>query len=158
MGLKKRLRAARARFHSTVTLAAQPTVQKLGRRLRLRARIRLINRWGAANPKTAVAVFAAVMAANIAVGIAISPGSAAEPDLGGIMSVSGMTRGSRQLDAVASQTRDCIEAISADAERSRSVLDSLLALPVMTEADSVRVAAEYNKLSTYAKLLSNEQD
>jgi len=159
MGLKKKLRAGRDSFHSAVANAVTPAMRRLGRRLRLRPRIRLLNRWGTTHPKTAATVFAAIMAVNIAVGVVISPGKGvASPDLAGIVSVSGMTCGNRHIDALAAQTRERIEAITSDANRSQQTLDSLLALPVINADDSARIAAEYRKLSTYAKMLSNEQD
>lgn len=160
MGLIKKLRTRRNDFHTKLRAALQPAVGRLGTKLRIRARMRLANRWAAAHPKKTFAITVTVLTVEFFVVTFCFPWqsqSRSPINLDGIDNIDRMFVNRRKMDNLGKQSRQVIEDEVEKSRQLRSEIDSLLAVPEKTAADSARIIALYNEFQAISTTLTTDE-
>ena len=151
-----------AQFQQQATNAVRPKVRRLSDRLRIPARIRLANRWGAKHPKRVFAIsFTTVfclMVGSIAsdfYSFAKSRNAKTEsPSLiSDIPSIQSITDYNNHINDQKSVSRHIVGEIGNTGLRLKAELDSLMDLPVKTHEDSLQIVNKYRRLERYVDII-----
>lgn len=158
MGLRRRMKAARAEFHEGVRMTFQPIFARLGRRLRLGARIRMANRWAAAHPRKLFAIIAGILVVNFVTGTFLFPGYVSRNmAVAEINSFDSVFINRRIIDNSRQDRRRLLEEEVERMQVLRTEIDSLLALPEKTAEDSTRIIKAFNQLEAISTTLTTDE-
>jgi len=161
---RKTLRESRLRTHQLVRSWLQPKLGAIGIKYRLAGRIRLANIWAKKHPRRTFAYVTGsllfVLVANIAVdGLLANSNELNEPnelnELSAIAPVDPMLEGFRTIQAYKTVHRSTLMNLTAKGQLLHEELDSLIALPHKTHADSVHIIQSYRQLESIVKSLKN---
>ena len=161
---RKTLRESRLRTHKLVRSWLQPKLGAIGIKYRLAGRIRLANIWAKKHPRRTFAYVTGsllfVFVANIAMDGRLSNSNELnEPnelnELSAIAPVDPMLEGFRNIQANKNVHRSTLMNLSAKGQLLHEELDSLIALPHKTHADSVHIIQSYRQLESIVKSLKN---
>ena len=161
---RKTLRESRLRTHQLVRSWLQPKLGAIGIKYRLAGRIRLANIWARKHPRRTFAYVTGsllfVLVANIAVdGLFANSNELNEPnelnELSVIAPVDPMLEGFRAIQANKTVHRGTLMDLTVKGQLLHEELDSLIALPSKTHADSVHIIQSYRQLESIVKSLKN---
>ena len=158
---RKTLRESRLRTHQLVRSWLQPKLGAIGIKYRLAGRIRLANIWARKHPRRTFAYVTGslllVLVANIAVDGLFAKSN--EPnelnELSVIAPVDPMLEGFRAIQANKTVHRGTLMDLTAKGQLLHEELDSLIALPYKTHADSIHIIQSYHQLESIVKSLKN---
>ena len=161
---RKTLRDSRLQTHQLVRSWLQPKLGAIGIKYRLAGRIRLANIWARKHPRRTFAYVTGslllVLVANIAVdGLFAKSNELNEPnelnELSVIAPVDPMLEGFRAIQANKTVHRGTLMDLTAKGQLLHEELDSLIALPHKTHADSIHIIQSYRQLESIVKSLKN---
>ena len=161
---RKTLRDSRLQTHQLVRSWLQPKLGAIGIKYRLPGRIRLANIWARKHPRRTFAYVTGslllVLVANIAVdGLFAKSNELNEPnelnELSVIAPVDPMLEGFRAIQANKTVHRGTLMDLTAKGQLLHEELDSLIALPHKTHADSIHIIQSYRQLESIVKSLKN---
>ena len=161
---RKTLRESRLQTHQLVRSWLQPKLGAIGIKYRLPGRIRLANIWARKHPRRTFAYVTGslllVLVANIAVdGLFAKSNELNEPnelnELSVIAPVDPMLEGFRAIQANKTVHRGTLMDLTAKGQLLHEELDSLIALPHKTHADSIHIIQSYRQLESIVKSLKN---
>lgn len=161
---RKTLRESRLQTHQLVRSWLQPKLGAIGIKYRLAGRIRLANIWARKHPRRTFAYVTGslllVLVANIAVdGLFAKSNELNEPnelnELSVIAPVDPMLEGFRAIQANKTVHRGTLMDLTAKGQLLHEELDSLIALPHKTHADSIHIIQSYRQLESIVKSLKN---
>lgn len=148
--LRKIGRAHRLKTHDQIKAWLQPKLGSIGTKYRLAARIRLANAWARKHPKRTCACVVGTLSFLLAVTVTLDgmrPNDGQEPDISAIASMEPLFSGFRTIQANKGVQRQTL-----------LELDSMIALPHKSRADSVRIVRQYGKLESIVKSLKNNDN
>lgn len=158
------------RTHQLVSSWLQPKLGAIGIKYRLAGRIRLANIWAKKHPRRTFAYVTGsllfVLVANIAVDslfgksnelneLSAHSGKTNSNELSAIAPVDPMLEGFRTIQANKTVHRSTLMDLTAKGQFLHEELDSLIALPHKTHADSVHIIQSYRQLESIVKSLKN---
>ena len=161
---RKTLRESRLQTHQLVRSWLQPKLGAIGIKYRLAGRIRLANIWARKHPRRTFAYVTGslllVLVANIAVdGLFAKSNELNEPnelnELSVIAPIDPMLEGFRAIQANKTVHRGTLMDLTAKGQLLHEELDSLIALPHKTHADSIHIIQSYRQLESIVKSLKN---
>ena len=161
---RKTLRESRLQTHQLVRSWLQPKLGAIGIKYRLAGRIRLANIWAKKHPRRTFAYVTGsllfVLVANIAMdSLFVKSNELNEPnelnELSVIAPVDPMLEGFRAIQANKTVHRGTLMDLTAKGQLLHEELDSLIALPHKTHADSVHIIQSYRQLESIVKSLKN---
>ena len=161
---RKTLRESRLRTHQLVRSWLQPKLGAIGIKYRLAGRIRLANIWAKKHPRRTFAYVTGsllfVLVANIAMdSLFVKSNELNEPnelnELSVIAPVDPMLEGFRAIQANKTVHRGTLMDLTAKGQLLHEELDSLIALPHKTHADSIHIIQSYHQLESIVKSLKN---
>ena len=154
--LKKTLRESRLKAHDMMRAWLKPKIQAVGTKYRLAARIRLANSWAAKHPKRTAACTVGVLAAVLVLNIALD--GKKEPDIpktGMIADMQPVFSGFRTIQVNKDIHRRTLEELTAKGQEIRRELDSMIAIPVKSHADSMNIVERYRQLENIVKFIKD---
>lgn len=159
--LKKTISDSRLRTSNQIKSWLQPRLGSVGRRYRIAARIRIANRWATQHPKRTFGYVVGTLL-MVLVGDVMVTGLKAEmkePDVNMIANVEPVFNGFRTIQANKDSHRRTILEMASKGQAIKHELDSLIALPHKSHADSVTIIRRYGSLENIVKSLKqNDND
>ena len=159
--LKKTISDSRLRTSNQIKSWLQPRLGSVGRRYRLAARIRIANRWATQHPKRTLGYVVGTLL-MVLVGDVMVTGMKAEmkePDVNMIANVEPVFNGFRTIQANKDTHRRTVLEMTSKGQAVKHELDSLIALPYKTHADSIGIIRRYGQLENLVKTLKqNDND
>ncbi len=154
---RKKIQESRLKTHLLVRSWLQPKLGVIGRRYRLAARIRLANRWAAKHPKTTFAGVAGTLLLLLVSTVAIDSGNGkqSEPDVSSIAAMEPVFQGFRTIQANKDIHRSVLTDMTVKGQLLRHELDSMIAIPVKSREDSLRIILKYRQLENIVKSIKN---
>lgn len=158
---RKKIQENRLKTHLLVRAWLQPKLGVIGRRYRLAARIRLANRWAAKHPKATFAGVAGTLLLLLLVStVAIDSGNGkqSEPDVSSIAAMEPVFQGFRTIQANKDIHRSVLTDMTVKGQLLRHELDSMIAIPVKSREDSLRIILKYRQLENIVKSIKNNDN
>ena len=159
--LKKTISDSRLRTSNQIKSWLQPRLGSVGRRYRLAARIRIANRWATQHPKRTFGYVVGTLL-MVLVGDVMVTGMKAEmkePDVNMIANVEPVFNGFRTIQANKDTHRRTVLEMTSQGQTLKHELDSLIAIPRKTHADSIGIIKRYGQLENLVKTLKqNDND
>ena len=153
--IKNRIRDSKKRMGETIESLLRPLMAKTGMRLRVGPRIRLLNSRASRNPKRTFAlVFSSLLLIFLAdLSLALfHPVKTAAPKME-MASVDTVFSGFRTIQDNKEIHRRRLSEMALDGNEIRHRLDSLIALPHKSRADSIEIRMEYMRLERIVRTL-----
>ena len=145
---RKKIQESRLKTHLLVRSWLQPKLGVIGTRYRLAARIRLANRCAAKHPKT---TFAGVVGTLLLLLVG-------EPDVSSIAAMEPVFQGFRTIQANKDIHRSVLTDMTVKGQLLRHELDSMIAIPVKSREDSLRIILKYRQLENIVKSIKNNDN
>lgn len=157
---RKKIQESRLKTHLLVWSWLQPRLGVIGTRYRLSARIRLANIWAAKHPKTTFAGVAGTMLLLLVSTVAIDSGNGkqSEPDVSSITNMEPVFQGFRTIQANKDIHRNVLTDMTVKGQKLRNELDSMIAIPVKSREDSLRIILKYRQLENIVKSIKNNDN
>ena len=159
--LKKTISDSRLRTSNQIKSWLQPRLGSVGRRYRLAARIRIANKWATQHPKRTFGYVVGTLLTVLFCDVAITGMRAEmkEPDVNMIANVEPVFNGFRTIQANKDTHRRTVLEMTSKGQAIKHELDSLIALPHKTHADSIGIIRRYGQLENLVKTLKqNDND
>ena len=159
--LKKTISDSRLRTSNQIKSWLQPRLGSVGRRYRLAARIRIANKWATQHPKRTFGYVVGTLLTVLFCDVAITGMRAEmkEPDVNMIANVEPVFNGFRTIQANKDTHRRTVLEKTSKGQAVKDELDSLIALPHKTLADSIGIIRRYGQLENLVKTLKqNDND
>lgn len=159
--LKKTISDSRLRTSNQIKSWLQPRLGSVGRRYRLAARIRIANRWATQHPTRTFGyvVGTLLMVLLCDVMIAGMRAEMKEPDVNMIANVEPVFNGFRTIQANKDTHRRTVLEMTTQGQILKHELDSLIAIPRKSHADSIGIIRRYGQLENLVKTLKqNDND
>jgi len=156
---RKKIQESRLKTHLLVRSWLQPKLGIIGARYRLAARIRLANRWAAKHPKATFAGVAGTLLLLVST-IAIDSGNGkqSEPDVSSIAAMEPVFQGFRTIQANKDIHRSALTDMTVKGKLLHHELDSMIAIPVKSREDSLRIILKYRQLENIVKSIKNNDN
>ncbi|MDE6009130.1 MAG: hypothetical protein K2G90_07980 [Muribaculaceae bacterium] len=157
--LKKKFRESKRKIGNGVESLLRPLMSKAGARLRLAPRIRLLNSRASKNPKRTFAIVFSTLLIIFLADLSLTlfnPVKPAGPNID-IASIDTVFNGFRTIQENKDIHRKTLSDMALSGNVIRHQLDSLIALPVKTRADSIQIRMNYLKLERIVKTLKNSE-
>lgn len=158
---RKKIQESRLKTQLLVRSWLQPKLGVIGTRYRLAARIRLANRWAAKHPKTTFAGVAGtllLLLVSSTVAIDSGNGKQSEPDVSSIAAMEPVFQGFRTIQANKDIHRSVLTDMTVKGQLLRHELDSMIAIPVKSREDSLRIILKYRQLENIVKSIKNNDN
>lgn len=157
--MKKYLKTQITSLASAVGKAGQSAGHKAYKGLRLKARSRLINRWGQKHPKIVFTGFFTMMFLCFGmVFLYSSKHRAADQTASDLLMARQYLESSANIRAMEANTRQTYEEVLDRAIACGQELDSLIHIPEKTPRDSQRITILSQQFQIYKKALDNEEN
>ena len=155
--LKKTIREGRLRTHDRMRAWLQPKFEAIGKRYRLAARVRLANSWAAKHPKRTFAMVVGSLLFILAGTVAIDSKRTETqmPDMGMIADMTPVFSGFRTIQAGKDAHLQSLQELTLTGQEIRQELDSMIAIPRKSHADSVNIIRNYRRLENIVKFIKN---
>ena len=153
--IKRSLQESRLNTHRLIRAWLQPRLGEVGNRFRLAGRIRLANRWARKHPRHTFACVVGSLAFPPAGKPADEAAWTGTESLNGIALVEPMFQGFRTIQANKNVHRTTLMELTGRGQKLREELDSLIALPRKSHADSIRIVQRYQQLEHIVQSLKN---
>ncbi len=153
--LRKTLRDSRHKTHSKIASWLRPHLGAVGTRYRLAARIRIANRWATRHPKRTFGMVVGSLLLVLVSDMMVTSVRAEmnEPDVNMIANVEPVFNGFRTIQSNKDRHRRTIIEMTSKGQSLRHEIDSLIAIPSKTHADSVAIISRYSRLESIVKSL-----
>lgn len=159
--LKKTISYSRLRTSNQIKSWLQPRLGSVGKRYRIAARIRIANRWATQHPKRTFGYVVGTLLTVLICDVAIT-GMRAEmkvPDVNMIANVEPVFNGFRTIQANKDTHRRTVLEMTSQGQILKHELDSIIAIPRKTHADSIGIIRRYGQLENLVKTLKqNDND
>ena len=160
---RKTLKESRLQTHQLVRSWLQPKLGAIGTKYRLAGRIRLANIWARKHPRRTFAYVTGslvfLLVANVAVDGLFDKSNELNDKRMSRMSeycpVDPMLEGFRTIQANKTVHRGTLMDFTAKGQLLQEELDSLIAIPHKTHADSIHIIQSYSQLESIVKSLKN---
>lgn len=163
--IKRSLQESRLNTHRLIRAWLQPRLGEVGNRFRLAGRIRLANRWARKHPlrtfACVVGSLAFLLAGNIAGDVLLTDNRKTDEavwtgteSFNGIALVEPMFQGFRAIQANKNVHRTTLMELTGRGQE----LDSLIAIPRKSHADSIRIVQRYQQLEHIVQSLKNNDN
>lgn len=159
--LKKTFSDSRLRTSNQIKSWLQPRLGSMGKRYRLAARIRIANRWATQHPKRTFGYVVGTLLTVLICDVAITGMRAEmkEPDVNMIANVEPVFNGFRTIQANKDTHRRTVLEMTSQGQTIKHELDSLIAIPRKSHADSIGIIRRYGQLENLVKTLKqNDND
>ena len=158
--LKKTISDSRLRTSNQIKSWLQPRLGSVGRRYRLAARIRIANRWATQHPKRTFGYVVGTLLMVLVCDVMITGMRAEmkEPDVNMIANVEPVFNGFRTIQANKDSHRRTILEMTSQGQNLKHELDSLIAIPRKSHADSIGIIKRYGQLENLVKTLKNNDN
>lgn len=159
--LKKTISDCRLRTSNQIKSWLQPKVGAFGTRFRIGARVRIANRWATRHPKRTFGYVVGTLLMVLVCDVMVTGLKAEmkEPDVNMIANVEPVFNGFRTIQANKDSHRRTIFEMTSKGQAIKHELDSLIALPHKSHADSVSIIRRYGSLENIVKSLKqNDND
>lgn len=153
--IKNRIRGSKKRISVRLECLLRPLMAKTGMRLRIGPRIRLLNSRASRNPKRTFAIVFSALLIIFVTDLSLTlfhPVRAVAPKMD-IASVDTVFSGFRTIQDNKEIHRKRLSEMAIDGNEIRHRLDSLIALPQKSRADSIEIRVNYMKLERIVKTL-----
>ena len=153
--IKNRIRDSKKRMGETIESLLRPLMAKTGMRLRIGSRIRLLNSKASKNPKRTFALVFSSLLLIFLTDLSLAlfhPVKTAAPIME-MASVDTVFSGFRAIQDNKEIHRRQLSEMAIDGNEIRHRLDSLIALPQKSRADSIEIRVNYMKLERIVKTL-----
>lgn len=161
--IKRSLQESRLNTHRLIRAWLQPRLGEVGNRFRL------ANRWARKHPRRTFACvvgsLAFLLAGNIAGDVLLTGNRKTDEaawtgteSLNGIALVEPMFQGFRTIQANKNVHRTTLMELTGRGQKLREELDSLIALPRKSHADSIRIVQRYQQLEHIVQSLKNNDN
>lgn len=158
--LKKTISDSRLSTSNQIKAWLQPKVGALGTRFRIGARVRIANRWATRHPKRTFGYVVGTLL-MVLVGDVMVAGMKAEmkePAVNMIANVEPVFNGFRTIQANKDTHRRTVLEMTFQGQTIKHELDSLIALPHKSHADSVSIIRHYGSLENIVKSLKQNDN
>ena len=150
--LKKKIGENKTKAQNAVIDFLKPKVIRLGAKLRLAGRIRLLNRLAAKNPQKTFAITVSTLSILVLVSF-INPKEEEQRSISDLVNSAPDLQAMTHIQNEKDNQRRMIADLAHEAAKAKEEADSLLRLPVKTHGDSVRILQCYNKM----KIIINQK-
>ena len=153
--IKNRIRDSKKRMGETMESLLRPLMAKTGMRLRVGPRIRLLNSRASRNPKRTFALVFSALLLIFVTDLSLTlfhPVKTAAPKME-MASVDTVFSGFRTIQDNKEIHRRRLSEMALDGNEIRHRLDSLIAIPQKSRADSIEIRVNYMKLERIVKTL-----
>lgn len=159
--LKKMIRSSGKKNTERLEKWLKPSLGKVGTRLKLGPRIRLLNRKASKYPKRTFGIVVStlflILAADVALTFSGTGRTNANPEIS-IASVDTVFSGFRTIQENKEIHRRTMADIALSGKEMKEKLDSLIALPEKSGKDSVEIKTTYRKLERLVKYLKKPDE
>lgn len=159
--LKKTISDSRLRTSNQIKSWLQPKMGAIGTRYRLGARIRFANRWATQHPKRTFGYVVGTLLMVLVCDVMVAGMKAEmkEPDVNMIANVEPVFNGFRTIQANKDTHRRTVLEMTSKGQTLKHELDSLIAIPRKSHADSIGIIRRYGQLENLVKTLKqNDND
>ena len=158
--LKKTISDSRLRTSNQIKSWLQPRLGSVGKRYRLAARIRIANRWATRHPKRTFGYVVGTLLMVLVCDVMIAGMRAEmkEQDVNMIANVEPVFNGFRTIQANKDSHRRTILEMTSQGQNLKHELDSLIAIPRKSHADSIGIIKRYGQLENLVKTLKNNDN
>lgn len=159
--LKKTISDSRLRTSNQIKSWLQPRLGSVGKRYRIAARIRIANRCATRHPKRTFGYVVGTLLTVLVCDVAITGMRAEmkEPDVNMIANVEPVFNGFRTIQANKDTHRRTVLEMTSQGQILKHELDSIIAIPRKTHADSIGIIRRYGQLENLVKTLKqNDND
>lgn len=158
--LKKTISDSRLRTSNQIKSWLQPRLGSVGKRYRLAARIRIANKWATQHPKRTFGYVVGTLLTVLFCDVAITGMRAEmkEPDVNMIANVEPVFNGFRTIQANKDTHRRTVLEMTSQGQTIKHELDSLIAIPRKTHADSIGIIRRYGQLENLVKTLKQNDN
>lgn len=162
--LRKTLREHRLKTHDLLRAWLQPRLGAVGTKYRLAARVRLANAWARRHPRRTFACVTGSLLLLLAGDIAMAsmkqdvPDGTGEAGMTAIANMTPLFDGFRTIQANKDMHRSTLLELTAKGQSIREELDSMIAIPHKTRADSIIIVRKYRQLEGIVKSLKNNDN
>ena len=163
--IKRSLQESRLNTHRLIRAWLQPRLGEVGNRFRLGGRIRLARKHPRRTFACVVGSLAFLLAGNIAGDVLLTGNRETDEaawtgteSLNGIALVEPMFQGFRTIQANKNVHRTTLMELTGRGQKLREELDSLIALPRKSHADSIRIVQRYRQLEHIVQSLKNNDN
>ena len=159
--LRKTLREHRLKTHDLLRAWLQPRLGAVGTKYRLAARVRLANAWARRHPRRTFACVTGSLLLLLAGDIAMASmktDNINETDISSIANMKPLFDGFRTIQANKDMHRSTLLELTAKGQSIREELDSMIAIPHKTHADSIIIVRKYRQLEGIVKSLKNNDN
>lgn len=157
--LKNKLRDSQQRTHQKIQSWLRPKVGAIGIKYRIAARVRLANKWATKHPKrtfvlvTGTLLF--LLIGSMAIDNTIAKNETPQAQVSDIANMDPLLNGFRAIQASKSREREAWAGLADKGQRLRRELDSLIAIPLKTHADSIHIIINYRQLEKVVEIIKN---
>ena len=158
--LKKTISDSRLSTSNQIKSWLQPRLGSVGKRYRLAARIRIANRWATRHPRRTFGYVVGTLLMVLVCDVMITGMRAEmkEPDVNMIANVEPVFNGFRTIQANKDSHRRTILEMTSQGQNLKYELDSLIAIPRKSHADSIGIIRRYGQLENLVKTLKNNDN
>ena len=152
------MREHRLKTHDLLRAWVRPRLGAVGTKYRLAARIRLANAWARRHPRRTFACVTGSLLLLLAGDIAMASmkmGDINETDISSIADMEPLFDGFHEIQANKDLHRNTLLELTDKGKAVRKELDSMIAVPHKTRADSVNIVRKYRQLEGIVKSLKN---
>ena len=158
---RKTLQESRLKTHHLIRSWLQPKLGAVGTRYRLAGRIRLANIWARKHPKRTFAYVTGSLFFLLASTVAIDSMTLSdkrEPDVSSIAQLEPVFAGFRTIQANKDIHRSALTDMTVKGQLLHHELDSMIAIPVKSREDSLRIILKYRQLENIVKSIKNNDN
>ena len=158
---RKTLQESRLKTHHLIRSWLQPKLGAVGTRYRLAGRIRLANIWARKHPKRTFAYVTGSLFFLLASTVAIDSMTLSdkrEPDVSSIAQLEPVFAGFRTIQANKDIHRSELTDMTVKGQLLHHELDSMIAIPVKSREDSLRIILKYRQLENIVKSIKNNDN
>lgn len=150
----------RRKAHGAIRSWLRPKMGAIGTRYRLAARIRKANSWATRHPRRTFGYVVGSLLMILVCDIIVTGArmESQEPELQSIAKVEPILSGFRTIQANKEAQRRRLMEITGDGQAVKHELDSLIAIPRKSHADSIGIIRRYRQLEQIVKSLKHNDN
>jgi len=158
--LKKTISDSRLKTSGQIRSWLQPMLTSVGRKYRLAARVRIANSWATRHPKRTFGYVVGTLLTVLVCDVMVTGLRAEmkEPDVNVIANVEPVFNGFRTIQANKDTHRRAVLEMAVKGQAIKHELDSLIAIPHKSHADSIGIIRRYGSLENIVKSLKQNDN
>lgn len=154
------MKEKRAKVHGSLGRWLRPKFERMGTNLRLKARIRLANRWAANNPRRFAWTSTGTLAFLFIIALIPSP-KPKDSNIfadNAIMDIQPVLNGLNSIHQSRKAHEAQVNGLISEVVKAKNDVDSLLSLPVKTARDSAEIVSKYRKIKIITQTLNDNNN